>query len=121
MGPQDVLNLPFPDSYGFRNKTVGEVIQNLNNQITKAQKESQRLRAALQAAERERDLNLERLESKDTEIDSFKVLDMLTRSSLVNKLQISEDSELGKMLAESLVTALQILSRRPGSRERDDS
>jgi hypothetical protein len=113
MDDQDVLNLPFPDMVGMRDKTVGEVVKNLQSVISKKDRDLNEMQKLLHSARRERDELLGRLESTTKEIDSFKILDLLTRSSLVQKLQISEDSELGRELSRSLASALQALSRRP--------
>jgi len=117
MDEQDVLSLPFPDSFGFRDKTVGEVVGNLQSVISRKDRQLNEMRNALRLSERERDEALVRLESKISEIDSFKILDMLTRSSLIAKLQISEDSELGRELSRSLTSALQALSQGPRTLE----
>jgi len=120
MEHQDVIDLPFPDSFGFRDKTVGQVVQNLQSAISRKDRQLSDLRGALRQAQRERDEALGSLESRKNEIDSFKVLDMLTRSQLISKLQISEESELGRELSQALTSALQGLSRQPRVLELED-
>jgi len=120
MDQQDVLDLPFPDSLGMRGKSVGEVVSNLQSIISRKDRQLTELRNARRLAERERDEALVRLESTTKEIDSFKILDMLTRSQLISKLQISEDSELGRELSRSLASALQSLTHKPRLLELDD-
>lgn len=104
MEPQDVLDLPFPGSDS--GLTVGEVVENLQKASRLGQKKSQDLASALRVAEGERDECLGRIEELQKQIDSVKILDLLTRSSLTAKLQITEDSDLGKVLAEALTTSL---------------
>jgi hypothetical protein len=107
---QDVRSLPYPKWGGLEKKTVGEVVDNLIQRSAKLQSALDNQKRITREVCRERDEALESLKSKETEIDSFKVLDMLTRSSLISKLSISEDSELGKTMAEALTSALTVLT-----------
>lgn len=117
MENQDVLDLPFPEMYGLRGKTVGQAFEIFLEKSKRDNRRIDNLQLALSGAKRERDEALERLESRTNEIDSFKVLDMLTRSTLLSKLEISADSEVGQTLTTSLIAALQNLSSKPAPLE----
>ena len=103
---KDALDLPYEGPLNYQDVTLGWVLEELQKRLTSCQRKSQDLQSALRLAEGERDRGLEREEELKKQIDSVKVLDLLTRSSLTSKLQITEDSELGKVLTGALADSL---------------
>lgn len=108
---QELLKTPYEGTLSYAaGTTVGEVIEHLLQGLHRNSRKVQDLQVALRVAEEERAQGLLREEELKKQIDSTKILDLLTRSSLVAKLQISDDSELGQVLQKALSASLRSLT-----------